>query len=1118
MEENTTTIHLKMNYKWRTILLILVWIVLVVVVGAATVFYGYYRSVEVADQTIRESLLKVDESIGDLIHSEAEIRGAYEQAHGNMGQMVPLLQEHGLEDTVPSKNHMRKYAKLLGANYIAVLDPDGKTAVSYGKFIKTKQGAEVYSDSEIEAYLTSAMSLVPADQDMSVFEEEIQDGYSLVYQISNERANTVQNDAFSWRAILRDLKLSSEASLVVISQQDDTILVHHDKEMIGKSYEAMGFASKEAFLNAYRKPDTEGIAYQKNLSNAFADSQSLNALVASGINLLGKGSGYIDTEGLYVICNMPGNMTLFYLLQQRIVLIIYVLLSLLVLCYILLHFRWCRRKEKETQAANTVKAGGSRIIGYRFGFYYDRAWSRRLLFCCIIMLALCLVLSVHAELLSSSAQTKIQKAQSEKLAHSIAKLNKEHRAELNDWYNETNIQTADIIAYVLTRDDTLQTRDTMKEISERFDVPQVYLFDQDGKMIVTNSNFDHIDLRKKLIPRMSSTFLPLLFGLDANASTAVMKNDADTGEDKKADAAAAERTEEVGNLSESTVAYAGVSIRNERDLCDGALGIATEPLSELWNGGGIQDETDAFSVVMDLTQTDSRTAVDTFTSSQLTLVSFTLLRLALCLALFYCLAVLQRKPGKGKKKRKKASAGGAMAEAPALHELEMIEEAFAEGAAAARSTIENTAAKVAEEAGVSPAAARDKEELFQSLFGRERDRSFSERWNHDSTPLRKRSPEKQLFFIIRCILVVLCLGVVLLYLTRGEFLSVNSPLRDVVSGGWEKGVNLYAITATEMIILVAVVLWMALHRLVYFIARYSTPRGETVCHLVYSMITYAAVLVAIYYSLSTFGVETKTILAGAGILGIVISFGAQGTIADILSGMFLIFEDVIHVGDFVKVGMNTGIVKSVGVRMTKIQSFGTVISINNAELKATQNISDGVAYIRCSLLIDGKEDEEKVRQIVEQELPDINDRIKATGYTATNVSYGGVSSHDENGMKLKFGVFGSAYGSGRVKKMLYEELAGMCEKNGISLAASPSQLEHADDSVEAGELPAKPAEPAGQPLRAPKAEKEPGALEEEKKPGAPDTEKEPGIPEKAPAAGASVKRGPIDKIVDKLSR
>ena len=1095
-----------MNYKRRTILLILVWIVLVVVVGAATLFYGYTRSVEVADQIIRASLLKVDGSIGELIHSEAEIRGDYEQARGNMGQMIPLLQEHGLEDTVPSGNHMKKYAELLGANYIAVLDPDGKTAVSYGKPVKTEQGTEIYSESQIEEYLTSAMSLVPADQDTSVFEEEIQDGYTLVYQVSNESANVVQNDAFSWRAILRDLKLPSEASLVVISKQDDTILVHHDKRMIGKSYEAMGFASKEAFLNAYRKPDAEGIAYQKNLSNAFADSQSINALLDSGINLLGKGSGYIDAEGLYVICNMPGDMTLFYLLEQRIVLIIYVLISLLVLCYILLHFRWCRRKEKEAQAAGTAEADEKRIIGHRFGFFYDRAWSRRLLFCCIIMLALCLILSVHAELLSNTAQTKIQNAQSEKLTHSIAKLNEEHRAELNDWYNETNIQMADIIAYVLTRDDGLQTRGTMKEISERFGVPQVYLFDQDGKMIVTNSNFDHIDLRKKLIPRMSSTFLPLLFGIDANASTAVTKKDADAGEDAKVDAAAAERTEEVGDLSESSVAYAGVSIRNKKDLCDGALGIVTEPMPALWNGGGIQAEADAFSVVMDLTQNYSRTGASPFTSSQLTLVSFTLLRLALCLALFYCLAVLQRKPGKGKRKRKRSFTGGAIAETPAGHELEKIEEVFSEGAAAARRTIEHTAAKVAEEAGVSSADARNNAELFRSLFGRERDRSFSERWNYDSTPLRDRPPEKQLFFIIRCILVVLFFGVILLYLTRGEFLSENSMLRDVVSGGWEKGVNLYAITATEMIIIVAAVLWMALHRLVYFIARFSTPRGETVCHLVYSMVTYAAVLAAIYYSLSTFGVETKTILAGAGILGIVISFGAQGTIADILSGMFLIFEDVIHVGDFVKVGMNTGIVKSVGVRMTKIQSFGTVISINNAELKATQNMSDGVDYITCSLLVDGREDKTRVGQIIQQELPDINDRIKATGYTATNVSYGGVSSHDEKGMKLEFGVFGSAYGSGRVKKMLYEELVGMCESNGISLAASPSQPERADDSAKGGEPPAEQAEPA--------------ELTESAEPTKSTESAEPDRPAESaePAPEDPVKRGPIDKIIDKMSK
>lgn len=120
-----------------------------------------------------------------------------------------------------------------------------------------------------------------------------------------------------------------------------------------------------------------------------------------------------------------------------------------------------------------------------------------------------------------------------------------------------------------------------------------------------------------------------------------------------------------------------------------------------------------------------------------------------------------------------------------------------------------------------------------------------------------------------------------MFLSKGQYLDENSMIRDVFNGGWKKGLNLYALTAAEMIIVVAAFLCMALHDLVYFIARFSTPRGETVCHLVYSIITYATVLIALYYTLSVFGVQTSTILKGAGVVGLIITFGAQNTIADI---------------------------------------------------------------------------------------------------------------------------------------------------------------------------------------------------------------------------------------------
>ena len=122
------------------------------------------------------------------------------------------------------------------------------------------------------------------------------------------------------------------------------------------------------------------------------------------------------------------------------------------------------------------------------------------------------------------------------------------------------------------------------------------------------------------------------------------------------------------------------------------------------------------------------------------------------------------------------------------------------------------------------------------------------------------------------------------------------------------------------------------------------------------------------------------------------------------------------------------------MRMTKLRSYDTVISINNAELKAMQNMSDGISYVRSSLLIDSGEDEKHVKEIIRQELPEINDRLRETGFTATNVSFNGVTSSDEKGMKYEFGVFGVTYETPRVKRLLKEELYAMCERNEIRVS------------------------------------------------------------------------------------
>lgn len=1085
-----------MRYRLRTICLILVWVILFNVVVVASAYYGYLHNVENAHMNIRTSLLKVNENLPKLLENEVSIRQNYEKMQAGMGEMIPFLQEKGLEKEVPEQGRLEMYAELLGAEYICITDPEGKTAASWGERISNPHSIPANSAKKMDKWFTSGKCLIPAEEDVSEYTKKLKGGYELLYQISNEYTSATEEEVFSWRSVLRNLTLPSDASLTVISVRDGTILVHPDQKKIGQSYEALGFSSEEAFLSAYEKPNKDGIAYQKSAWDKGFSVES----VSSGMNILGRGSGYMKTDDLYVICTVPAAQSAFYVLQQLGIVWIYVLATLLILCYILLHFRYQKRKEKaamQAAASNPAKAGGTvpadsgianpakagdavpanyteagiadpaanpeaffgntdpaadpesfsgdaeltadparpsgdgmpdHKEGSRFGLVYDKTWSRRMIVCCVFVVVAALLLSLQMEILSNESQYNLQTEQSKKLTKLTKKQNMERRDDLDAWYNQVNTQMAGVLAYVVTRDDSLQTRGVFKDLASRFGVSDIYLFGQNGKMKATNTTYDHVDLYEDKSPRMSQVFLPLLDGQSGSASTpyTLQQTESETADEKQA----ADNENTIG--LEMYIAIAGVSLRNGRDLCNGCLGIGVIPPEELQNDAEplFYIDSNTFEAVMNLVEVESDRSIIMPTVPQLLLLLRTMFIMVLCCVLFYLLGVARiDRRGKGRRK-----APGARAKEPEKW-TQSAPTAFADtGEGSDRGEASQTTA----------ASAREQEDLFFSIFGQKRDHFFSDRWNYDSTPWRDRTPEKQLHGIAAGLFFVLFLLVVKLFYTSGASLNENSMLRDVVTGGWEHGVNLYAITASEMVIVVAITMCALLHWLVYFIARFSTSRVETVCHLVYSMISYAAVLVAIYYCLSFFGVHTRTILAGAGILGIVISFGAQSTIADILSGIFLIFEDVIHVGDFVKVAGTMGIIKRVGVRMTKIQSFGTEISINNADLKALENMSNDDGRVSCYLSININENLALVEEVIERELPGIIGRLDETGYITTDIWYSGVTGMEGSAMTLRFDTFCISYRYGRVLRALNAELIRMCQKYGIRMAIPQTVLKEDD--------------------------------------------------------------------------
>jgi len=121
-------------------------------------------------------------------------------------------------------------------------------------------------------------------------------------------------------------------------------------------------------------------------------------------------------------------------------------------------------------------------------------------------------------------------------------------------------------------------------------------------------------------------------------------------------------------------------------------------------------------------------------------------------------------------------------------------------------------------------------------------------------------------------------------------------------------------------------------------------RRATIVPLVRSIFTYGVYFATAALMLSALGFNPMPFLAGAGILGLVVGFGAQSLINDVVSGFFILFENVYLVGDLVEAAGARGVVEAIEFRVTKIRDAdGRVHIIRNGDMKPVINYSKDYA-------------------------------------------------------------------------------------------------------------------------------------------------------------------------------
>jgi small conductance mechanosensitive channel len=124
--------------------------------------------------------------------------------------------------------------------------------------------------------------------------------------------------------------------------------------------------------------------------------------------------------------------------------------------------------------------------------------------------------------------------------------------------------------------------------------------------------------------------------------------------------------------------------------------------------------------------------------------------------------------------------------------------------------------------------------------------------------------------------------------------------------------------------------------------RHLDQKGQTLVPLLQSLCQYVLYFGSFVVMLGVLGVDTRPILAGAGILGLAVGLGAQNLVTDVVSGFFILFESQYLVGDYVQIGDASGTVEAVGIRLTQVRDGqGKLFIIPNGQIKGVVNYSKG---------------------------------------------------------------------------------------------------------------------------------------------------------------------------------
>lgn len=280
------------------------------------------------------------------------------------------------------------------------------------------------------------------------------------------------------------------------------------------------------------------------------------------------------------------------------------------------------------------------------------------------------------------------------------------------------------------------------------------------------------------------------------------------------------------------------------------------------------------------------------------------------------------------------------------------------------------------------------------------------------------------------LLIIMTLGTICSFVLYDYIFGAKSPFINAGSGSEFFDAVLALVPKLVQSIQTVTVILLITTIILFVIKRtaHKTRRGFTVSRLLCNLIKWVVAVVLAIAVLAIWGIDTTALITGAGVITLVVGLGMQSLIADVVAGLFIVFENEFNIGDIITVDGYRGEVIEMGIRTTKLKAVGNIKIFNNSDIRAVLNQSADLSVAKSLVDIDYGESLARVEDIIKEELP----KIQIEG-AKSEISYDGVNTLGDSGVELQFTVKcleGDIYG---VQRALNKALYNMFNEHNIEV-------------------------------------------------------------------------------------